>query len=151
MLLVRSPHAFGSAYDILYLNILQNKGHTCPCKAVCFSTRHSNTMQGMCYTISTTSIWFSKTVKKFLQYLPPALHELIELAWEFITLPNPLTICQPAHFAERTHECQFDYWDPSKPNAEMIYLRPARVLLQTLRQKFEYGYISSALHYAGLK
>lgn len=55
---------------------------------------------------------------------PSALRELVELAWNFVTLPSPIIVHEPETFTEKTHERQFAYWNPETPKAPLIYLRP---------------------------
>lgn len=52
------------------------------------------------------------------------LGKAIELAWKFVTLSNPLIVCQPEVFDERIHCREFDHWDKKKPTSKLIYTRP---------------------------
>ena len=52
------------------------------------------------------------------------LEKVIELAWKFVTLPNPLIVCQPKKFHSQIHEPQFGHWDRHAKEFELIYLRP---------------------------
>ena len=53
------------------------------------------------------------------------LGKVIELAWKFVTLPNPLIIDQPESFDSKIHSPEYGHWD-SKRTKELplIYLRP---------------------------
>ena len=51
------------------------------------------------------------------------LGKVIELAWKFVTLPNPLIVCQPKKFDPQIHDPEFGHWD-SKQKDELIFTRP---------------------------
>ena len=53
------------------------------------------------------------------------LGNVIALTWKFVTLPNPLIICQPENFDPNIHSPEYGHWD-SKCTKEvpLIYLRP---------------------------
>ena len=38
-----------------------------------------------------------------LEQQPTLLREVVELAWDFVTLPNPIVLCEPEKFTEQTH------------------------------------------------
>ena len=52
------------------------------------------------------------------------LGKAIELAWKFVTLPNPLIVCQPEEFDPRKHDQDYINWDKSTKEKKLIYLRP---------------------------
>ncbi len=53
------------------------------------------------------------------------MNGLVELAWQFVTLPNPMIIWEPKKFTEQTHEREFGYWNPSASHdSPLIYIRP---------------------------
>ena len=52
------------------------------------------------------------------------LGKVIELAWKFVTLPNPLIVCQPKEFDSQTLEPQYGRWDKHAKEPQLIYLRP---------------------------
>jgi len=53
------------------------------------------------------------------------LRKAIELAWKFVTLPNPLIVCQPTGFNSRLHDPEGDYWDSEHANkSKLVYTRP---------------------------
>ena len=52
------------------------------------------------------------------------LRKAIELAWKFVTLPNPLIVCQPKEFDSRIHEQEAVYWDEQAKELPLIYIRP---------------------------
>ena len=53
------------------------------------------------------------------------LRKAIELAWKFVTLPNPLIVCQPKGFDSRIHDPEGDYWDSEHANtSKLVYTRP---------------------------
>ena len=51
------------------------------------------------------------------------LRTAIELAWKFVTLPNPLIVCQPKKYDSRIHDKEAVYWDNQADECELIYLR----------------------------
>ena len=54
------------------------------------------------------------------------LRKVIELAWKFVTLPNPLIVaCQPKEFDPRIHDQEAVYWDKQAKECELTYIRPA--------------------------
>ena len=53
------------------------------------------------------------------------LRKFIELAWKFVTLPNPLIVaCQPTEFDPRIHDPEAVYWNKQANDSELIYIRP---------------------------
>ena len=53
------------------------------------------------------------------------LRKAIELAWKFVTLPNPLIVaCQPKKFDPRIHDQEARYWDKQENDCKLIYIRP---------------------------
>ena len=53
------------------------------------------------------------------------LRKAIELAWKFVTLPNPLIVaCQPKEFDSQIHDQEAVYWDNQANKCELVYLRP---------------------------
>ena len=48
----------------------------------------------------------------------------IALAWKFVTLPNPLIVCQPKGFSNHTHSPEFGHWEKHAKECELIYTRP---------------------------
>ena len=53
------------------------------------------------------------------------LRTAIELAWKFVTLPNPLIVaCQPTKFDPRIHDQEAVYWNKQANDSELIYIRP---------------------------
>ena len=52
------------------------------------------------------------------------LRKAIELAWKFVTLPNPLIVCQPEKFDDQIHDQEGRYWDEQANECELVYLRP---------------------------
>ena len=53
-----------------------------------------------------------------------ALREAIQLAWKFVTLPNPLIVCQHTQFDYQVHDPEAKYWDEHKKELPLIYTRP---------------------------
>ena len=49
---------------------------------------------------------------------------VIELTWKFVTLPNPLIVCQPNSFNYHIHSLEYGYWDRLAKDSELIYTRP---------------------------
>ena len=52
------------------------------------------------------------------------LRKAIELAWKFVTLLNPLIVCQPKEFDPRIHDQEACYWDKQANECELVYIRP---------------------------
>ena len=53
------------------------------------------------------------------------LRKFIELAWRFVTLPNPLIVaCQPTKFDPQIHDPEAVYWDKRAKEFELTYVRP---------------------------
>ena len=53
------------------------------------------------------------------------LGKAIALAWKFVTLSNPLIVCQPRNFDPRIHEPGFfGHWDRHAKEFKLIYIRP---------------------------
>ena len=53
------------------------------------------------------------------------LRKAIELAWKFVTLPNPLIVaCQPKEFDSQIHETEAVYWDKDAKELPLICIRP---------------------------
>ena len=50
------------------------------------------------------------------------LGKVIELTWKFVTLPNPLIVCQPKKFDPQIHDPEHGHWD-SKCKDELMYTR----------------------------
>ena len=48
----------------------------------------------------------------------------IALAWKFVTLSNPLIVCQPKGFNAHTHSPEFGHWEKHAKEFELIYTRP---------------------------
>ena len=48
----------------------------------------------------------------------------IELAWKFVTLPNPLIVCQPKYFDPQIHNPEYGHWDKHAKELPLIYIRP---------------------------
>jgi len=53
------------------------------------------------------------------------LGKAINLAWKFVTLPNPLIVCQPGKYDPNIHSPEHGYWDSKqKHESNLIYTRP---------------------------
>ena len=52
------------------------------------------------------------------------LGKVIELTWKFVTLPNPLIVCQPKKFDLRIHDPESRYWNKQAREFELTYVRP---------------------------
>ena len=53
------------------------------------------------------------------------LGKVIELAWKFVTLPNPLIVCQPEKYSPRIHDPEHGHWDGEHTKEfELTYIRP---------------------------
>ena len=53
------------------------------------------------------------------------LGKAIELAWKFVTLPNPLIVCQPGKYDSKIHSPEHGYWDSKQTHeSNLIYTRP---------------------------
>lgn len=52
------------------------------------------------------------------------LGKVIELAWKFVTLPNPLIVCQPTVFNSQIHSPEFGHWDKHAVDFTLTYTRP---------------------------
>lgn len=52
------------------------------------------------------------------------LGKAIALAWKFVTLSNPLIVCQPTEFDYRIHDQDYEKWDKRTKELKLIYLRP---------------------------
>ena len=52
------------------------------------------------------------------------LGKVIELTWKFVTLPNPLIVCQPKEFDPKIHDPESLYWNKQAKEFELIYIRP---------------------------
>ena len=53
------------------------------------------------------------------------LGETIVLVWKFVTLPNPLIVCQSKKFDPQIHDPEHGHWDSKyKNDLELIYIRP---------------------------
>jgi len=52
------------------------------------------------------------------------LGKAIVLAWKFVTLPNPLIVCQPKKFDPQIHSAEFGHWDKHGDKLPLIYTRP---------------------------
>ena len=62
-------------------------------------------------------------VKESLRSHEDHLGKAIALAWKFVTLPNPLIVCQPKKFDPQIHDPELGHWD-SECKDEIIYTRP---------------------------
>ena len=64
-------------------------------------------------------------VKETLRSHEDHLGKVIELAWKFVTLPNPLIVCQPKKFDPQIHDPEHGHWDSKRKDELMIiYTRP---------------------------
>ena len=77
----------------------------------------------MCNEISS-----NETLQKVKEALE-SIHEdhlgkAIALAWKFVTLPNPLIVCQPKKFDPRIHDVEIGYWVRHADKLPLIYIRP---------------------------
>ena len=77
----------------------------------------------MCNEISS-----NETLQKVKEALE-SIHEdhlgkAIALAWKFVTLPNPLIVCQPKKFDSQIHSPEYDHWNKQANDSELIYIRP---------------------------
>ena len=52
------------------------------------------------------------------------LGKAIALAWKFVTLPNPLIVCQPMEFDPQIHSAEYDHWNKQANESALIYVRP---------------------------
>ena len=52
------------------------------------------------------------------------LGKVVELAWKFVTLPDPLVVCQPEGFNHRIHSEEYGHWDKHAKDFKLIYTRP---------------------------
>ena len=52
------------------------------------------------------------------------LAQVIELTWKFVTLPNPIIVCQPEGFDGKIHEPEFGYWDKRAKKLPLVYTQP---------------------------
>ena len=52
------------------------------------------------------------------------LKKVIELAWKFVTIPNPLIVCQPKKFDPKIHDQEAVHWDKQANECELVYIRP---------------------------
>ena len=52
------------------------------------------------------------------------LGKAIALAWKFVTLPNPLIVCQPEKYNPQIHSQEYDHWNKQANDLELIYIRP---------------------------
>lgn len=49
----------------------------------------------------------------------------IALAWKFVTLPNPLIVCQPQNYNPQIHGPEYGHWDSKHTKTfALIYTRP---------------------------
>ena len=78
--------------------------------------------------IESDEMKLKETLQKVKQALEsnPKDHigNVIELAWKFVTLPNPLIVCQPKNFDHKIHDQEFGYWDKDVKEGELLYIRP---------------------------
>ncbi len=73
-------------------------------------------------TLKVNSVYH--TIQPIFQRDPSLYDSIIELAWDFVTLPSPIVVCEPEVLTDQMFEREFGYWDPSPTNTEVIYLRP---------------------------
>ena len=52
------------------------------------------------------------------------LTKVIELTWKFVTLPNPIIVCQPEEFDSKIHEPEYGYWDKRSKKFKLVYTHP---------------------------
>ena len=52
------------------------------------------------------------------------LGKAIVLAWKFVTLPNPLIVCQPKKYDFQIHEAEYGHWVRHADKLPLIYARP---------------------------
>jgi len=57
-----------------------------------------------------------------VQKLP--VQQVVELAWNFVTLPNPMIVCQPEKFSSDIHSRDFQHWNKQAECYRLKYARP---------------------------
>ena len=69
-----------------------------------------------------------KTLRKVRETLESSdedhLRKVIALTWKFVTLPNPLIVCQPKKFDPKIHDPEHSHWDKHAKQFELTYARP---------------------------
>ena len=74
-----------------------------------------------------SNISSNETIQKVKETLESShedhLGKAIELTWKFVTLPNPLIVCQPKKYDPQIHEPEFGYWDRHAKESPLIYTR----------------------------
>ena len=51
------------------------------------------------------------------------MEQAVEIAYTFVTFPNPVVVCQPIIFDPKVHDPEFHYWNESS-EAELVYTKP---------------------------
>ena len=59
-----------------------------------------------------------------LSKIPLPLHKVVEVAWKFVTQPNPIIACVPEKFDEEVHRTSFKHWDEDDHSRPLIYAKP---------------------------
>ena len=67
----------------------------------------------------------SSRAKQPLDKINLRLDGVIDIAWRFVTEPNPLIVCQPAEFCDDLHDKHYGDWEePMEWKFYLLYARP---------------------------
>lgn len=65
-----------------------------------------------------------KRAKKNPEEMVLSLQKVAEIAWKFVTEPNPVIVCTPKTFDSKLHDRFHDHWIKGQTNQQLIYCRP---------------------------
>ncbi len=71
------------------------------------------------------STFYSKSQPQEQEEMTAALASIVSLAWNLVTQPNPIIICQPqVKYDEQIMDKQLVHWDNSLRYIQLVYAHP---------------------------
>ena len=52
------------------------------------------------------------------------LKKVVEIAWKFVTEPNPIIVCRPEKYDSELHSKDFVHWNKLEGNFRLRYAKP---------------------------